>query len=682
MSKKSKILAVILGLLSSILLILCIYGLGVLIGSNLIINKYVCITIMVLDGLLLLLSIINLFRSRRFNNKLKNQNGEEILSTLLTRKEEALQNIDQSYQSILKSYKHVCHVVILFYAYQILLLFANGLILYSCNALNLNEICIVIASMLIFFLFVVILSIFYSLYAKLFNRTKSEIKYPLTYQFIKQICEEEGVKKDIEVILYDDQVNVCISEQKHQLCIAISVYILKFFTKEEIKSIIYHELAHYNQEHTKLSSERAKYLNLADVLLPSDLYLFVYPKMAIVLFNNEILNYLITIYYETKADDEVLKKNVGQVYATAEVKSFGLSYAFRLPRYDISYLLCQKHQWSKEIIDKLFSGYLSFYDKHQDFFIFASKNHLEARMATHPNVKQRVDKFATSEINPTIIPSNDFDEDIFKFYQEIYQEGLSKQPEEESIKFVKQYEEFMQKKENALSSSLNMKSGELLSLLDQAYQYGEMEFAKACAQKIINSSKEDLCRSHFILGMIEAFYEFNDECINHLQFVYQEKNNQFVSDAFNALGEYASITGKKELINSLREKAASAYDEQKELDDVMSIQQNDSLKPFTNEEVINHIIEIAKENDDIEKICIGTKENSHSHCHQVIIFASNKAKNFEQLKEIQYKMWLYLDLENDLYNLTFLPSAVLPFNHKFKRKPLCVYTKKKHSEDK
>ena len=90
--------------------------------------------------------------------------------------------------------------MILFYAYQILLLFANGLILYSCNALNLNEICIVIASMLIFFLFVVILSIFYSLYAKLFNRTKSEIKYPLTYQFIKQICEEEGVKKDIEVV--------------------------------------------------------------------------------------------------------------------------------------------------------------------------------------------------------------------------------------------------------------------------------------------------------------------------------------------------------------------------------------------------------------------------------------------------------------------------------------------------
>ena len=83
MSKKSKILAVILGLLSSILLILCIYGLGVLIGSNLIINKYVCITIMVLDGLLLLLSIINLFRSRRFNNKLKKQEKKRLFKILI-----------------------------------------------------------------------------------------------------------------------------------------------------------------------------------------------------------------------------------------------------------------------------------------------------------------------------------------------------------------------------------------------------------------------------------------------------------------------------------------------------------------------------------------------------------------------------------------------------------------------
>lgn len=681
MSKKSKLFAIVLALLSSILMILSIFGLGVLIGNNININKYVCITIIALDGLLLLLVILNLFRGKKFNNILKNKNGEEIISTLLSKKEEALQNIDQSYQSILKSYKRVYRFMFIFYAYQIILLFTNGLVSYSCNAFSLLEIYISINSILFLLFFTIASSIFYNLYLKLFNRTKSEIKYPLIYQFIKQICEEEGIKKDIEVVLYD-QINVSISEQKHKLCIAIGIYILKFFTKEEIKSIIYHELAHYKQEHTKLSEKKDKYFNIVEALLPSDLYLLLYPKMVIVIFNNELLNHLITIYYETKADDEVLKKNVGQAYATAEVKMFGLSYAFRLQRYDIEYLLSKNHQWTKEIIEKFFDGYLSFYSQHQDFFIFASKNHLEARMATHPNVKQRVDKFATGEIDPTIIPSNDFDEDIFNFYREVNQETLSKESNEVFNQFIKDYEEFMQKKEKVTFLNLNMKSDELLSLLDQAYQYGEMEFAKACAQQIINSASEDLTRAHFILGMIEAFYEFNDECIEHLQIVYNEKNTQFKADAFDALGEYASITGKEELLNSLREKAAIAYDEQKELDNVMSIQPNDILKPFTNETVIQRIIEIAKENDEIEKICIGTKESEHMHCHQVIVFVSNKAKDFKKLEETRYQIWLYLDLEKDFYNLTFLPISVFPLNHKFKRKPLCVYTKKEYKDNK
>ncbi len=372
---------------------------------------------------------------------------------------------------------------------------------------------------------------------------------------------------------------------------------------------------------------------------------------------------------------------MGQEYATAEVKAFGLSYAFRIPHRNIEYLLSQKHQWDKEMIEKDFMEYLSFYNQHQDFFIFASKNHLEARMATHPNVKQRVDKFATREVDPTIIPSNEFDDDIFKFYQEVNQKILSKKPKEVFDEIRKDYEEFMSKKEKAIALNLKIDSRELISLLDQAYYYAEMEFAKACSQRIIDTANEDSNRAHYVLGMIEGFYEFNDSCIEHLQIVHHDSNSLFAMDAFNALGEYASITGKKELLESIREEVASAYDNQKERDYVLSIRQNDQLEPFTNEVVIHHLIEIVKDIDEIEKICIGTKKSVHLHCHQVIVFTSNKIKNNKKIDEIIQQIWAYLDLEKDLYNLTSIPMSSLPANHVFKKQPLCVYTQKEYKEN-
>lgn len=674
MNKKNKGLSVFLAILSSIILFVGVYILGILLGNKLNLNINIWIPLAIVDVLFMLLFLLNASRTKKYNNQLQAKNGEEMLSTILEKKDEALKNYESNYKRVIASYKKVCMYTISFYIFQILLVFVNGFAFKVFNHLEEIEVAglyIAIIGSLLLISIGAGITIFYALFMKLFDKGIEEIKYPLTYQFIKDIFAEEGINKEIEINLIDD-VNVGISEKNNIISIAIGVVILKFFTKEEIRAVIYHEIAHYKQEHTKLTQEKEKYTNLLNVLLPYSMYFFIYPKMSFVIIDNEILQLSTSIAYETQADNEVLNKNVGDAYARVAIKLFGLTYAYRIPRYDIEYALSKKHQWDDETIQQYFDRYLSFYNQHQGFFLFASKNHLESRLPTHPNVKQRVEKFASKEVDPLIVSSNYFDEDIRIFYNEINEKVLKKEKVEVFDHFIQFYDEYTSKKEAAIESNFNIELNKVQALMDQAFQCGEMEFAKSCALKVLEVAKDN-SRAHLILGMILAFYEFSDDCISHLQLVFEEKNSQFVTTAFDALGEYATITGKLELRNSLRELIASTYDNEQALEYVLRINLNDKLIAYSNETVVNKVIEIAKDNEDILEICIGTKQKENNSCHHVILFIQDKLQDEKKFEETKTKIWAFLDLENDQYNLTVVPIKIIPANHKFRKQPLNVY---------
>lgn len=673
MSKIRKTSAVFLAILTTIFIFGILYTLGIIIGKNTNLNYTVLLTfIYIFNILFILIVLVNIFKHHKYFIQVKNKKGEDWLSSILEKKEEVLKNIDNYSNKTINDYQKIYHATILFYTYQMLLLVFNGMaykIFVQMNEYPLYGICFLFIIIMIIISFSIICSVFVALFTKLFTpKEKAVNNYPITYDFIKKIFLEEGITKEIKVNLIDD-VNVGINQTNDIISIAIGTFILKFFTKDEISAIIYHEIAHYKNEDTKISEIIQKYLNILDILLPYDTCKLVCPKLVLTYLDNEILQQILSISHEIKADDAVLKKNIGQEYANCAVKLFGLSYAFKLYRADIEYALCKERQWTDEIIKKYFDGYLEFYNKNLDSFIFSSKHHLEARIQTHPNVRQRVEKFASKEINPIITISNEFDNDIKKFYDQA-NENLSKEIPENFNNFIKNYDEFLKNKSETIECNFNIDTLKLQSLMDLAYSYGDMEFAKDCANKVI-SLVENNSRAHLILGLILAFYEFSDECIVHLQSVYNDKNSQLFLDGFDALAEYVSISGKEELRNSLREEVATIYDTNKEIDEVLNLKFNDHLKEFSNLKVIDNIIKIASECEDIQQIGIGTKCIGNSHCHHVILFIKNKDK--DKIKETNKKIWAYLDLEEDQYNLIQIPISAIPATHKFRKKPLCVY---------
>lgn len=674
MNKQHKTIAIILAIVSSIILLGGAYILGILIGNQLNLSINIWKILVIIDVLWMLLFLFNAQRAKKYIRKLQEKNGEELLTTLLEKKNEALKNFEQSYRKMIRSYRNVCVYTLLFYLFQILLVFINGFTFKVWNQFNeiggVGLYLVIVVALLLISIGVGIM-IFYVMWMNLFYKETSEIKYPLTYQLIKDIFEEEGIEKEIEIRLIND-INVGILEYNNRIVISIGTFILKFFTKEEIRAIIYHEIAHYKQDYTKLFKTKNKYISILKVLLPRNIYTFIYPKLGFVFFDNDGLERCISIAYETKADDEVLNKNVGDAYARGAIKTFGLSYAFKLPRYDIEYALSKKHHWDDEIIQQYFDGYLSFYNQHQDFFIFVSKHHLEARLSTHPNVRQRVEKFASQEVDPTIHPSNDFDSDIQIFYNELNEKVLKNEKIEVFDQVIQTYDRYVSRKELAIASNFAVEISEIQSLMDEAYQYGEMEFAKDCALKILKVAKNN-SRANIILGIILAFYEFSDECISHLQLVFAEKGSYFASKAFDVLGEYASITGKLELRDALRESAASMYDTQQALNEVLKLTPNDRLAVFRNDIVIHQIIEIAKENEEIVEICIGTKQRGNVCCHHVMLFYQDDVQDKKKFEETEQKIWSYLDLEKGQYQLQSISLQAIAATHKFRKKPLNVY---------
>lgn len=662
--------------IGALLLSALLFILGIILANYIDIPKIYIVTAIV-NILFFVFIITNSIRSKHCEKEINNMKGQEIESSILGAKEEALKNIDEKYHKIINSYKIAFIESIIFYIFLAAILFLNGL---SVNVYKSED--MDFFGVLYFITMIFILGISYSVILQLLlNKKKTliappnkkkENKYPLSYNFIKSIFAEEGIEKEIEVNLIDD-VNVGIIEEKDRIVISIGTFILKFFTKEEIKAIIYHEIAHYKHEDTKLTNQKNRYINLLNSLLPGNMYTLVCPRLTLISMENTILEQIITIAYETKADDELLERGVGDAYASSAVKLFGLSYAFRMPRYDIEYEIAKEHKWTDRIIEQYFNGYLDQYNKHKDFYLFASENHLEERISTHPNVKQRVEKFKTKEVNPDIIVSNEFDSDIKELYNKVNETKLKNEKVEAFDSFIKTYDDFTRRKEEAIKKNYEIPSDELQSIMDEAYSYGDTEFSKECAYKVLDNYKDN-SRANIILGIILAFYDFDDKCIPHLQSVIKDKNSQFVTTAFDVLGEFVTISGKEELRDELRTQVASTYDNDKNINYVLNLNITDKLEPFTNQEVINNIIEIAKEESEIEEISIGTKRKDDSYCHHVLLFIKHrKVKNEESLKQARERIWAYLDLQEEQYNLIVIFSKNLSATHRFRRKPLRIY---------
>ena len=678
---------VTISILAAVIIVSALIGLGVLTAIFSEINNAVIWSVAAIANVTIFsIVMINNRVSERYIKKTNETKASELYGEILAKKEQAAAMADNMRADLVKKYRSTYVKVVLFYIALTISVFLSG----SCyvvftffNESTMDFLFVIAIFAIIFsivndiFLGSLVFFLIKSSLEQAFSEDKKGDKdYPNVYKTVKDVAAEEGVDKKIRVVI-SDEPNVGISEEKDGLVIIIGVCILKYFTKEEIRSILYHEIAHFKNEDTSFTKLRGRYYDKLFGLLPSDLYKVMAPELINIEKDNQILSFVSNIAFETKADDAVLDKNVGNAFANAAIKLFGLEYAYRLNRYDIELDLCETKKWTKEIVGKLLAGYRDFYNAHKDFFVLCSKRHLEALIPSHPNVRQRVEKFSDGgELAAELIDSAEFDDDIMKFYEDINKQVVSKQKDEVWKNIRKTYDEYAEKRDAALAKDCEIADNEALSLLSDAFDYGEYDFAKKIGLKILERSPDN-SRSNLIVGLIYAFIDFSDECLPYLNRNAKEENSLFRQDALHALGEYYTITGREEERNGIREETISRMDDLADLDRAMELTLIDKPEPFSDDEVIGAVAGMAEENGDICAVSIGTKKVGKTHCHHVVLFYDRKIDDQEAFDKTCKKIWAYLELKDDQFSQTVVFFGGVPDYHALKRTPLLVYKRGK-----
>lgn len=660
---KRSIIAILL-----FVLIFLIYPIGILIGSLINDKYYLQFTLLIINSFVIIFVIINASIGKIINNKMNNKDFNMTLMEI-TKKKEQINDTKKKLSQITRSYKGIAVYCIIFYSLLILILFCNGMA-FDSVMVDSDE-----AVVTLYFLSFVYYALAYLLIGICFisgfiNYLSQKNKYSIeeyleVKNFIKNIFKEEGIDNEIEIMILNE-VNVGISRQGKIIIISIGVYILKFLSCDEIKSIIYHEIAHYKDDDYSIFEKKAKYKELTDILLSNSLYTLVYPYMSYIGFNNVILENLINIYYEENADKYVLGKNCNNDYANASIKMFGIGLIVERKVGNIDYLIAKERKWTKEIVEEYYDYIVKLYNEHLDFFILASNKHLKANFDTHPNVRERVARFKTEELNPKIENIHTFDEDIYHFYEFINLNYFNDNLNFNFDEYIKKYEKYI-----AIRDKINSAS-EMKDIIDEAMDFGDYEYVKKIALEILESNPND-DSIKFILGNVYSMIDFSDECIPYLEALI-DNNSKYKMDSINLLGQYSLMSGKEELREKLKKLLPNAANNNKDLNKALSLKLGEKLISFENEEITNNIIEIIKDCRYIKEISIGTKKYKNQLVHHILVFYDlNKSDNPDNFNETIDKVLVYVRSLDEIYNIIPIYYKLLSKMHKYRKKPLSKF---------
>lgn len=608
--------------------------------------------------------VANYIYDKQITKKYSNMTNEDQLNFVLSKREWVKDNIVTLRDDSLKSYKKAFA-----YGLFVLLLLYITFIVNGISGVSLDF----YLTSLCFALMFAILGVinFISIYIKLSTLVeKKEVirdgGFDVLKKFVKETLKEENLDYDVNIEIYNE-ANCSISLDKNKvLQITIGWILLKSLTNDELKAVLFHEIAHFHNLDLEYSQIFNKTRTAMHFFFPSELYKILCPAIGYLEINNEINTLLASIYYENKADDEVVKKNIAEDSVNATIKLFGLSQVHNLDYPAVDYKCNTDMKWNDDSIALDFKVRCDQYNKHIDFYELASLKHCSERFATHPNIRERREKFNVNNINIKIIENHYFDEDIKKYYDRNNEYCFEKKSCE---KYIRNYNEYTSLKEKVSDDDIKL----LNDLAERAMSIGEYEDAKRFARRVLelNPKKE---RAMYILGFILVAIDHNEEGLDYLNYLIEETSNEYKFAAFRALGNYYVHTGNEEEVERVRNMQVGVLDDTDEYDDLLTLKPNDTLTVFTNQEVVNKIVEIAKENKEVSVVMMGVKKVKELTCCHVIVF--HKEVNDKQaFQDTMHNIFTYLDILEEQYNLLRYHYLAIEKNKKVFDRSLIVYSK-------
>ncbi len=325
---------------------------------------------------LAIFSVINIVKTVRIkNNNIKNINIYEIYEEQIKYMEE-INDVESSHNKLKKKLKNSFIYIWVVFAISSL---------FSLSLFSINDVEGIIPFTLIAF------SIIFDIIASFIgyktptnkNMLINHDNHPYIDKIVLECKQELNIEKKIYVCVeYSDDVRINKIDNTFYLYIGLGI--LNSVSENELKHILYHEIAHVINEDVDLSysicSKANKIQSLYSILL------FSFISKAIEKETSMFIHF-VQLEEEKKADSIILEKGDRQFYVNALAKvclfSFQDDYRFTMNIYEFE-------ETPKNYIEYYLKKRIENYENNKEMYLTFLNNAIERKFDTHPCFKKRM----------------------------------------------------------------------------------------------------------------------------------------------------------------------------------------------------------------------------------------------------------------------------------------------------
>ncbi|VEU83136.1 M48 family metalloprotease [Acholeplasma hippikon] len=622
-----------------------------------------------INFVLYVLLILNYFISRKITKKYDIKKSEEYLDFMLKKKSEVT-DLKEVRRKTLKLYRVTYFYTICMLVLFILAAFVSGMSLANFPDSSLqSKISIILLILTLLITLILSINLIYFLQPKEKPLPPYE-RYSDVEALIAEVLKEENIDMKFQAEITFSG-NCSIAEHNKKLYIATGFVLLKNLTRSEIKSILYHEIAHFKNKDTNYTTKIYKYQAKLDRLLPKNVFRFLSPLYGKLQAEAVLENELSMIYAENLADDFVLSKHKQKDYIQASIKGFGLDLLSNYFFPDVFDEAIKENGFTKELMDQLNTYLIKHYNERISIYDYISLNHLDPRFTTHPTIKNRRDKFNVSNISLDLTDQHDFDQDVLKFLNIFFNNGFLKT----SNGFKESYEKYLKDKES-YKKNVDVSSTEIMRHLQTAYSMWDFEEYLRVAHLVLEKYPEKEAENYFV-GLIYLTHYFDPQGEAYLLKVVEKENSEYMLNAIHVLGDYYMKMGNVEGRDFIRSIQTKKLDNSMELQKVFSFKLNDKLEQYTNQEIINQVINLVKDSPEVIALAVGTKTYNTAHSTHFVLYYPFNIKDVEKLNLVADKVFHYLDTLDDQFSLHTFPDVALKAKGKINQPGFLIYKRSK-----
>ncbi len=433
-----------------------------------------------------------------------------------------------------------------------------------------------------------------------FSEYVSESDYPYIYSIAYKAQKAVGINGEIKIVFLAD-CNAGIARIGKVFSLQLGVALLDILTEEELYQVLLHEFAHttkpMDKEHRLFNyiteADESKYNKIISMLFRYCDLVYTFEYFSFRATSSQLI--------EEIADKSVLEHGNPEAYASSLIKLTYNEYFSNELYMHMKDNFYETESRRPNVIELLLNAFRKALPERKDFWNKLISCEIQARNASHPIVRSRLEAVGITEIKTSPLPTdgeyrNEFKKALNHIDSQIYEsskDNYEKERNEEYLEPLGVVNEWLKSKRELTSEEARpiMNAMHKLTMVDELYELSD-ELIKR------SKTKASVAEAYMSRGQT-LLLKYDKRGVEDI-YTAIEINSNYIDTGLELIGNFLCTMGLQEELDEFRERCVEIQQKQKDVySQLSSISTQDNLvyddmdDEFKNE-LINHFVNIGQ----------------------------------------------------------------------------------------